>query len=206
MTLLGNTGLVCVLSYMTRSLASLNLASFFCLVCRDITNRIFNRAVDRSVTLALRDRYSQETYISTTRTSVGLCVCVRNSGVRRFFSHYVSVLLNGNSRKNVQQLINPFKTMWLRTSCATSRKTKNLYLLPTQCIYVFCVDLRTNSHYFPTQHGLFGFYNREGTCLLRGTNRSCMYSQVNFFTHCLWFCLVADGRYHFENAFFLSVS
>ena len=25
-------------------------------------------------------------------------------------------------------------------------------LLPTHCIYVFCVDLRTNSHYFPIQH------------------------------------------------------
>jgi len=24
-------------------------------------------------------------------------------------------------------------------------------VLPTQCIYVFCVDLRTNSDYFPTQ-------------------------------------------------------
>jgi len=26
------------------------------------------------------------------------------------------------------------------------------YLLPTQCICAFCVDLRTNSDYFPTQH------------------------------------------------------
>ena len=26
------------------------------------------------------------------------------------------------------------------------------YFLPTQCIYVFCVDLRTNSDYFPIQH------------------------------------------------------
>ena len=25
-------------------------------------------------------------------------------------------------------------------------------VLPTQCIYVFCVDLRTNSDYFPVQH------------------------------------------------------
>jgi len=25
-------------------------------------------------------------------------------------------------------------------------------VLPTQCIYVFCVDLRTNSDYFPIQH------------------------------------------------------
>jgi hypothetical protein len=26
------------------------------------------------------------------------------------------------------------------------------YVLPTQCIYAFCVDLRTNSDYFPIQH------------------------------------------------------
>jgi len=26
------------------------------------------------------------------------------------------------------------------------------YVLPTQCIYVFCVDLRTNGYYFPIQH------------------------------------------------------
>jgi hypothetical protein len=29
---------------------------------------------------------------------------------------------------------------------------KQFYVLPTQCIYVFCVDLRTNSNYFPMQH------------------------------------------------------
>jgi len=26
------------------------------------------------------------------------------------------------------------------------------YVLPKQFIYVFCVDLRTNSDYFPIQH------------------------------------------------------
>jgi len=26
------------------------------------------------------------------------------------------------------------------------------YVLPTQCVYVFCVDLRTNSDYFIVQH------------------------------------------------------
>jgi hypothetical protein len=26
------------------------------------------------------------------------------------------------------------------------------HVLPTQCIYVFCVDLRTNSDYFTVQH------------------------------------------------------
>ena len=26
------------------------------------------------------------------------------------------------------------------------------FVLPTHCIYMFCVDLRTNSDYFPIQH------------------------------------------------------
>ena len=29
---------------------------------------------------------------------------------------------------------------------------QRIYVLPTQCIYVFCVDLRTNSDYFTVQH------------------------------------------------------
>jgi len=29
---------------------------------------------------------------------------------------------------------------------------QQFYVLPTQCIYVFCVDLRTNSDNFPIQH------------------------------------------------------
>jgi hypothetical protein len=29
---------------------------------------------------------------------------------------------------------------------------KQFYVLPTQCIYVFCVDLRTKSDYFTVQH------------------------------------------------------
>ena len=44
------------------------------------------------------------------------------------------------------------------------------YVLPTRCIYVFCVDLRTNSYYFPIQHQLTGFYNQDGVSLLRGTD------------------------------------
>ena len=30
--------------------------------------------------------------------------------------------------------------------------SQQFYVLPTQCIYVFCVDLRTNSDYFPIEH------------------------------------------------------
>ena len=36
--------------------------------------------------------------------------------------------------------------------------------LPTQCIYVFCVDLRTNSDYFPIQPSLTGFV-KETECV-----------------------------------------
>jgi len=43
-----------------------------------------------------------------------------------------------------------------------------------------CVDLRTNSHYFTIQHWLTRFYNRDGVCLLRGTESIFKYNPVNF--------------------------
>ena len=43
------------------------------------------------------------------------------------------------------------------------------YSLPTYCIYVFCIYLRTNSNLCHLQHKLIGFYNRDEKCLLRGT-------------------------------------
>jgi hypothetical protein len=47
---------------------------------------------------------------------------------------------------------------------------QQLYVLPTQFIYKFCVDLRTNSDYFTVQLQMVGFCNRDGLCLLRGTS------------------------------------
>ena len=41
------------------------------------------------------------------------------------------------------------------------------YVLPTRCIYVFYVDLRTNSDYFTVQNWLVGFYNRDGVFTAR---------------------------------------
>ena len=38
------------------------------------------------------------------------------------------------------------------TVCTISFNIHIFYVLPAQCIYVFCVDLRTNSDYFPIQH------------------------------------------------------
>jgi len=38
------------------------------------------------------------------------------------------------------------------TICTARFNILKLYVQPTHCIYVFCVDLRTNSDYFPIQH------------------------------------------------------
>ena len=57
--------------------------------------------------------------------------------------------------------------------CTTRFNIQQFYVLPTECICVSFMDLRTNSDYFPTQHSLTGFYNRHVECLLRGT--SCCY-------------------------------
>ena len=47
---------------------------------------------------------------------------------------------------------------------------QQLYVLPTHCIYVFCIYLRTNSDLCHLQHKLIGVYYRDEKCLLRGTN------------------------------------
>ena len=47
---------------------------------------------------------------------------------------------------------------------------QQLYVLPTQCIYVFCIYLRTNSDLCHLQHKLIGFYNPDEKCLERGTD------------------------------------
>ena len=47
---------------------------------------------------------------------------------------------------------------------------QQLYVLPTYCIYVFCIYLRTNSDLCHLQHKPIGFYNRAEKCLQRGTD------------------------------------
>jgi len=45
-----------------------------------------------------------------------------------------------------------FKAKWLLYVPPGLTLKKKFYILPTHCIYVFCVDLRTNSDYFSIQH------------------------------------------------------
>ena len=57
---------------------------------------------------------------------------------------------------------------------------QQLYVLPTHCICVFCIYLRTNSELCHLYHKLIGFYNRDEKCLLRGTNWVFKQSSLRF--------------------------
>jgi hypothetical protein len=58
------------------------------------------------------------------------------------------------------------------TVCTTMFNTKQFWILPTQYIDASYTDSGTNSDYFPIRHLLLDFHNRDGVCLLRGTNRT----------------------------------
>ena len=64
--------------------------------------------------------------------------------------------------------LKPFKAYWSRDA-PTGLTFNNCTLCP-RCIYVFCIYLRTNSDLCHLQHKLIGFYNRDETCLQRGTD------------------------------------
>jgi len=70
---------------------------------------------------------------------------------------------------------------------------QQFYVLPTQCTYVFCVDLRTNSHYFPIQHELIGFYNRDLTLynpVVTICTASLTFNNSAFCPHSVFMCFV----------------
>ena len=69
----------------------------------------------------------------------------------------LQVTLNKHGAKlnNFNTMLKPIGHYMYRTVvtiCTARHNIHNFYVLPTQCIYVFCVDLRTNSDYFPVQH------------------------------------------------------
>jgi hypothetical protein len=60
---------------------------------------------------------------------------------------------------------------------STSRFTiQNFYILPTQCILMFYVNLRTKLWLFLYTALNDWFYNREGECLQRGSDWVFKYS------------------------------
>jgi hypothetical protein len=76
--------------------------------------------------------------------------------------------------------------MW----CTTSLTFNNNTLCP-HCIYVFCIYLRTDSDLCLLQYKLIGFYNRDETCLQRGTDWVFKYSCLRFVFKRLKVCAVS---------------
>jgi hypothetical protein len=56
------------------------------------------------------------------------------------------------SKKELQEWWDQSLYVPVVTICTAMFNTHKFYVLPTHCIYVFCVDLRTNSDYFTVQH------------------------------------------------------
>jgi hypothetical protein len=52
---------------------------------------------------------------------------------------------------------------------------QQFHVLPTHCIYVFCIYLRTNSDLCHLQPKQIGFYNADEKCLQRGAD--CVFDQ-----------------------------
>ena len=85
-------------------------------------------------------------------------------------------------------IISLYSIDWLvfitETECVYCAVRSTFYVLSTLCVYVFCVDLRTNSDYFTVQHWLVGFYNWGVLCLLRGTFYILRYA-LTVYTFCV---------------------
>jgi hypothetical protein len=86
--------------------------------------------------------YSINWLVFITKTECVYCA------VRSAHTVYVCVLCGSDNKQRLfhcAALTDWF--LWPRRSLFTVR-----YVLPTQCIYVFCVDLTTNNDYFTVQH------------------------------------------------------
>ena len=103
----------------------------------------------------------QLTTIHTRQSKIQLAQKVNNTKVRNYCFVWIWAII---SLYSINWLV--FIT---ETECDYCAIRSKFYCPPTECIYVFCVDLRTNSFYFTVQHWLVDFYNRDGVCLLRGT-------------------------------------
>jgi DNA-directed RNA polymerase subunit RPC12/RpoP len=73
--------------------------------------------------------------------------------LRSAHTEYLCVLCGS---ENKQRFFLLYSINWLvfvnETQCVYCAVRSLLYVLPTECVYVFCVDLRTNSEYITVQH------------------------------------------------------
>ena len=81
------------------------------------------------------------------RYCVVLTKCLENCNVNRGDEEYHDGLSLGRQRRYHTNPLQPSGHYMYHQF-----NIQQFYVLPTRCIYVFCVDLRTNSDYFPIHH------------------------------------------------------
>ena len=75
--------------------------------------------------------------------------CCKHHQKVRLKNTYVSE--NSNLLTAATEPIHLIRSSPVVTICTNQFNSQQFYVLPTQCVCVFCVDLRTNSDYFPKQ-------------------------------------------------------
>jgi hypothetical protein len=105
----------------------------------------------------------QQFYVLPTQCICVLCGCHNKqrlfpyTALTDFYNRFRDCLLRGMSWIYIHNS-DPFKAQWLLYVPHSGHymyhqfNIHKSYVLSTQCIFVFCVDLRTNSAYLAVQH------------------------------------------------------
>jgi hypothetical protein len=96
----------------------------------------------------LHSMHLKRKYVNKLWSSI---VCVRY-GQHQCTQTYFSFTIHGSERSVYKTIINLTVYGPVVTKCTTRFTIQQFHVLPSKCIFVFCVDLRRNSHYFPIQH------------------------------------------------------
>jgi hypothetical protein len=81
-------------------------------------------------------------------------------------------------RTHFQHVISQEQESAFRLYSTARFNTKKFYVLLAQRVYVFCIDLITNSDFYLTQYQFTSFYNIDGACLLRGMKWIFIYNFI----------------------------
>jgi hypothetical protein len=110
--------------------------------------RRFNPLRTKCILLCIRTQFVPRSKHSESVIKTNLSTVFKENFTVCFESHTTQMQCNRHTKFLNG---NPFQTSGLYTS-TTRSNIRQFYVLPTQCICMFCVDLRTSSDYFTTLH------------------------------------------------------
>ena len=66
--------------------------------------------------------------------------------------------MHGQQNVKIRQLGIEKKSVKIIPLCIVKFNIKKFYILPPPCVYMFCMDFRTNDNYFPKKHQMTDFH------------------------------------------------